>query len=554
MVPLTPPKPAGGDFVNSGLRPGPPGPHEGSADEASQEIWSAILDSVASSRATPTRNVFVLGEPNVGKSTFLNFVRHENRVRDKPTGGLDATTGLESAPPTASEEEFFKRLDALPPSSKLALTHAYVDLRDEESEDALARINFYQLADPHPRFHKLMGLALGPTQFKLSAAVIFLDWGKPWRFVETLLGWLGFLELAHLNVLDFGGDPRTVGDPEAYTAGKAMMEELTAQLARYLQEYKDAPLTHSEDRRAAPQLPHPSELTLPPGCLTRNLGLPLIIVCTKSDKIKLVEREGDYKEHHFDFIQQTLRTICLQCKWLDASFDRPDGAALIYTSIHRPASFALLRNYLLHRLLGAAGSGEGPADAPAPSVLPSYLHHFKARGLMVERESVFVPSGWDSFNKIRVLRESFQCDAVQRGMHRDLVQLLAPHAPPHHLPRLEAGARDDGAPPAEGADSLTQTYASLVPVPFSASRQALQQAAQSEAGVAAQPEQAFLAAHHAMFQGMSSGASYFAAPLPYVGTATDQSNRHVDPELSAPPPNPNANSFFRMLAMKEGQR
>lgn len=149
--------------------------------------------------------------------------------------------GLESAPATASEEDFFKRLDERPTSSKLALTHAYVDLKDEENDgidkvrrannsiDSMARINFYQISDPHPRFHKLVNMALGPTQYGQSAAMIFLDWGRPWLFLENMQKWLRFLELAHLNVLDHGADPRMLNDADAYTAGKAMMEELTTQ-------------------------------------------------------------------------------------------------------------------------------------------------------------------------------------------------------------------------------------------------------------------------------------------------------------------------------------
>ncbi|KAJ9089090.1 hypothetical protein DSO57_1016361 [Entomophthora muscae] len=413
----------------------------------------------------------------------------------------------------------------------------------------MARINFYQVSDPHPRFHKLVNLALGPLQYGQSAAMIFLDWGRPWLFLENIQKWLRFLELAHLNVLDHGCDPRMLNDPDAYTTGKAMMEELTTLLARYIQDYKDAPISAGEDRRAATTAPL-SPINLPQGCLSRNLGIPLIIVCTKSDKIKQVEREGDYKENHFDFIQQTLRTICLQY-----------GATLIYTSIHRPSSFALLRNYLLHRLFGASGSGEisqaGEA-APTPSILPSYLNNFKTRGLMVERESVFVPSGWDSFNKIRVLRESFLCGAIQRGMTRDLISVIVPHAPPHHQSRLEAIASDNAAEDEEEHESLSEFYSSIIPLPFSATRQA----ALSTPEVAAQPEQAFLAAHFAMFQGMDSASSYFPNPLPYVGTAADKTSRTGDADQSTSSANlpsgtnnaTGANSFFKMLSMKDNAK
>ena len=45
-------------------------------------------------------------------------------------------------------------------------------------------------------------------------------------------------------------------------------------------------------------------MTLPEGTLNRNLGLDLIVVVTKTDYMADLERDYDYKEEHFDFIQQ----------------------------------------------------------------------------------------------------------------------------------------------------------------------------------------------------------------------------------------------------------
>lgn len=518
-----------------------------STPAASSEIWSSILNSVASSRATPTKNVILFGEPNVGKSTFLNFIRHENRVREKPVSGIASNGGLEAAPASSSEEEYFKRLEALPVSSKLALTHDFIDLKDGDSEDSLARINFYQLADPHPRYHKLANMALGPTQYGQSTAMIFLDWGRPWLFIESLQKWLRFLEIAHTEILDYGGDSRTVDDPDRYTTGKAMIEELKAQLVKYFQDYKDAPVGLGEEKRPAISALSETPIKIAPGCLSRNLGIPLIIVCTKSDKIKQVERDGDYTEGCFDYIQQILRTICLQY-----------GATLIYTSIYRPNSFSLLRNYLLHRLFGVAGSAtnDNPNNetSSTSNILPSYLNSFKVRGLIVERESVFVPSGWDSFNKIRVLRDGIQCAAIQASMVNDLAEQVLPYLPAHHQAKFTQTSEDLEFDPDETPVSLRKSYAETIKLPFSATRQA----ALVSDSILAQPEQAFLAAHFAMFQGMDS-ANGFPHTLPYVGTANivvDRSSRGNESEPNTNSPasltSPNAsNSFFKKLAMKD---
>lgn len=71
---------------------------------------------------------------------------------------------------------------------------------------------------------------------------------------------------------------------------------------------------------------------LPPGMLTHNLGIQLVIVCTKvsfeelrkktpalirviqADQINVLERDKDYREDQIDYIQQALRTIALKCE------------------------------------------------------------------------------------------------------------------------------------------------------------------------------------------------------------------------------------------------
>lgn len=76
-------------------------------------------------------------------------------------------------------------------------------------------------------------------------------------------------------------------------------------------------------------------LPLSTGCLTHNLGLPITIVCCKvrsnkqpstqcrsilthlqSDAINKLEQTHDYKDDQFDYIQQSLRCICMKCKYI----------------------------------------------------------------------------------------------------------------------------------------------------------------------------------------------------------------------------------------------
>ena len=109
------------------------------------------------------------------------------------------------------------------------------------------------------------------------------------------------------------------------------------------------------------ELPDPDPdtlLPLPEGVLTRNLGLDLIVVVTKTDYMGDLERDYDYKEEHFDFIQQSVRHFC-------AMF----GASLFYSSVKEDKNCDLLYKYLVHRIYGFP---------------------FKTPALVVEKDAVFM--------------------------------------------------------------------------------------------------------------------------------------------------------------------
>lgn len=71
-----------------------------------------------------------------------------------------------------------------------------------------------------------------------------------------------------------------------------------------------------------------------------------------------LEKENDYRDEHFDFIQQWIRKFCLNY-----------GAALFYTSAKEDKNCDLLYKYLTHRIY----------DLP-----------FQAPALIVEKDAVFM--------------------------------------------------------------------------------------------------------------------------------------------------------------------
>lgn len=129
------------------------------------------------------------------------------------------------------------------------------------------------------------------------------------------------------------------------------------------------------------------------------LHLPL-----QSDAISTLEKEHDYREEHFDFIQQHIRKFCLNCilsvHWICCfeSWDWVslcsqfwsltvclDGAALFYTSVRDDKNCDLLYKYLGHRIYGF------PFTAPAQ---------------VVERDAVFMWVGSSVMVCYSVLNDS----------------------------------------------------------------------------------------------------------------------------------------------------
>ncbi|KNZ55157.1 hypothetical protein VP01_2752g5 [Puccinia sorghi] len=160
------------------------------------------------------------------------------------------------------------------------------------------------------------------------------------------------------------------------------------------------------------------DLPLPPGTLTENMGIGIVVVCTKSDEIDQLEKEKDFKEEQFDFIQQVLRSICLRF-----------GGALFFTSQKKPETLVRLRSYVLHRLFGqlisttttAAGTTTGSGGTVTTN---ARLFPFPYKANVVDRDEVLIPMGWDSWGKIKILRDGFDPSVVGNGWLFDLEKPL----------------------------------------------------------------------------------------------------------------------------------
>lgn len=76
-----------------------------------------------------------------------------------------------------------------------------------------------------------------------------------------------------------------------------------------------------------------------------------------------------------------------------------------------PATLSRLRAYILHRLY--TDSSTSATDAPTRS------YPFPHRANAIDRDSLLIPAGWDSYGKIKVLREGFQPQRAASGWRTD---------------------------------------------------------------------------------------------------------------------------------------
>ncbi|XP_041641622.1 cytoplasmic dynein 1 light intermediate chain 2 isoform X2 [Cheilinus undulatus] len=297
-------------------------------EEEGQNLWTSILSEVStrSNAKLPSgKNILVFGEDGSGKTSLMSKL--QGAEHNKKGRGLE---------------------------------YLYLSVHDEDIDD-LTRCNVWILDGD--LYHKgLLKFAVPAQALPNCLAVFVADMSRPWTIMESLQKWASVLR-DHVDKLKI--------PPED-------MREMEQKMVRAFQEYKEPEdATQPSPQRRPPAAGEEEEVVLPLGdnTLTHNLGIPVLIVCTKCDAVSVLEKEYDYREEHFDFIQSHIRRFCLEY-----------GAGLIYTSVKEEKNLDLLYKYLVHKI---------------------YEFEFTSPALVVEKDAVFIPSGWDNEKKIGILHENF---------------------------------------------------------------------------------------------------------------------------------------------------
>ena len=250
--------------------------------------------------------------------------------------------------------------------------------------DTLARLSLYLLADPSPSFTPLIKPYLNPRTLPHMLVVILLDWKHPWLWIRQLRDWIRVLRSLILSLDD---------------DSKEVLEENITTLQDKGRTVGGAEANSTLDNVKVP---------MGPGEWDEPLGIPLCVVCQNADKIESLERERGWKEEEFDFILQYLRTILLK-----------HGASLVYTMPSAPGHLQTL----VHSALG----------------IRSLLKQQQLKHNVTDRDRVLVPPNWDSWAKIRILRDGFDVEGVSEKWSVDI----------DYIPR-QMKAAANGQAPADG--------------------------------------------------------------------------------------------------------
>uniref|UniRef100_A0A182NZV3 Dynein light intermediate chain n=1 Tax=Anopheles epiroticus TaxID=199890 RepID=A0A182NZV3_9DIPT len=291
---------------------------------AMKNFWTTILGEIQTrSNSQPPRDksVLVLGDSASGKSTLVAKLKGTKY-----------------------------------PRKCLGLQYDYIVVRDKSWDDS-AKLNVWTL-DSDPGHAGLLRFALNDQSFPHTLVMLTLSMTEPWNWMEQMEQWMKVLN-NHIAGL---GIAREVKE-----RGKTRIQLMW-------QCYSETDGNHHQNNLIPEMNNERYKLPLPEGVLATNLGIEMIVVVTKSDRMEVLEKDLCYREEHFDFMQQWIRRACLRY-----------GASLFYCSAMKGTNCDLLHQYLLHRMYG----------------FPCATH-----ASVIDRDAVFIPAGWDSVQKISILYEN----------------------------------------------------------------------------------------------------------------------------------------------------
>jgi dynein light intermediate chain 1, cytosolic len=293
-----------------------------------QKLWEKILSDSSQNKRYREGTLILVGNKNSGSRNLIS--------------------SLQKGPGSLGKNSIYTQLispdDPIPTSCPLK--YSYINGKDttDSQSDKISKVNIYTLE--LPELKHLLEFALNSKKLDKTLFAIVLDWENPWRFTQDLETWID----AWHEIL-------------GKVVSSLPLEEqdsLVQKVSDYVKSYKDP----SAENQA-----NIEDITLPEGVLQVNLGVPIMVICCKSDLVWSVDKNRDQNEKILESVLKTLREFCVNY-----------GASLFYTCTKNGNNINVLYDYIMHRLYG---------------------FQFVHKPQILIKDQIFIPSGWDSPNLIK---------------------------------------------------------------------------------------------------------------------------------------------------------
>ncbi|EXJ91327.1 hypothetical protein A1O1_04439 [Capronia coronata CBS 617.96] len=384
-----------------------------------QAIWVPLLNSASKGKDLTEKQLIILGGTPESQREFLEqlnppnlrprYAAHDRRRQPRAGAGAEQQGSGKT-----------------PISNRYALGYTYYDVLDADQEDVLARLNVYMLAQPSASFGSLLKPLFTPKTVKDTLITILLDWEEPFKWARQLRQWIRLLRSVILSL-----DEQTkIEMEETMTAWKEKRVGPDAPSAQPGGGNTNNTNNNNNSTNQNIELEQKSISTaaaapLGPGEWDEGLGVPLSVVCVQAEKIELLERDYGWGEDDFDFLMQWLRCVLLK-----------HGSSLVYTATFDPNNVRTL----IHTSLS----------------IHSLLKREVAKHNIVDRDKILVPPNWDSWGKIRILKDGFDPEAVANAWSVEIQD------PPEQTLDLSTPTNQDQDKPSQNGTGPESTSESAV--------------------------------------------------------------------------------------------
>ena len=290
-----------------------------------QKLWETILQGSSQTKRYQEATLILVGHKGCGSRHLIS--------------------SLQKGPGSLGKQSMYTALispdDPIPNSCPLQ--YSYINSKDISDPHSykISKVNIYTLE--LPELKSLLEFALNSKNLDNTLFGIVLDWEQPWRFKQDLETWT---EVWHEML------------------GKVLsslpieeQDRLIARVSSYVKGYNE------------PGVEKSGENILGEGVLEVNLGVPVMIVCCKSDLVFTVDKNRDLNDKVLESVLKALRKFAVTY-----------SASIFYTSTKSGNNINVLYDYIMHRIYGFP---------------------FKHKAQVLTKDSIFIPSGWDSSSLIK---------------------------------------------------------------------------------------------------------------------------------------------------------